>query len=186
MDEGMASARGAGHDATNAGADHALRALYRAHYVSLVRLAVLLVSDKTAAEEVVQASFAAMHSAWPRLADGERALSYLRKSVVRRSRSVRPRCVVAGHAGLPGRKLQAIEPEHRLLVAALQGLPVRQREALVLRYYAGLLDGQIASAMGISENTVENYISQAVPLLLAAIRRTNNRHRGAVGCQTEK
>ena len=72
-----------------------MTALYRTHYRSLVRLAVLLVRDIATAEDLVQDSFVAMHSAWPRLADSDLALSYLRQSVVNRSRSVlRHRIVV--------------------------------------------------------------------------------------------
>jgi DNA-directed RNA polymerase specialized sigma24 family protein len=146
-----------GRHSTDGGADHALRALYDMQYRSLVRLAALLVPDSAAAEELVQTSFVAMHSVWPALADRDRALSYLRQSVVRRSRSVRP-----GQPG-PGR-----------LFAALQALPPQQREALVLRYYADLLDAQIASAMGISQAAVESHIARAVPLLLAALGQAND------------
>ena len=62
--------------------------LYNTHYRSLVRLAALLIRDVATAEEVVQDSFVAMHSGWRRLWDSDKALSYLRQSVVNRSRSV--------------------------------------------------------------------------------------------------
>ena len=68
-------------------AAQAVTALYRTHYRSLVRLAALLVRDVATAEEIVQDSFVAMHTAWRRLQDNEKALSYLRQSVVNRSRS---------------------------------------------------------------------------------------------------
>ena len=73
--------------ATSWAADEAVTHLYAAHYRSLVRLAALLLRDASAAEEVVQDSFVAMHGAWRRLADPDRALAYLRQSVVNRSRS---------------------------------------------------------------------------------------------------
>ncbi len=69
-------------------ADRAVTALYTTHYRSLVRLAALLVRDVATAEEVVQDSFVAMHGGWRRLRDSDKALSYLRQSVVNRSRSV--------------------------------------------------------------------------------------------------
>ena len=69
-------------------ADRAVTALYSTHYRSLVRLAALLVRDVATAEEVVQDSFVAMHGGWRRLRDSDKALSYLRQSVVNRSRSV--------------------------------------------------------------------------------------------------
>ncbi len=70
-------------------ADGAVTALYSTHYRSLVRLAALLLRDVATAEEVVQDSFVAMHGSWRRLRDSDKALSYLRQSVVNRSRSVR-------------------------------------------------------------------------------------------------
>ena len=71
----------------NPDAGSAVTTLYRTHYRSLVRLAVLLVRDVDVAEALVQDSFVAMHSAWRRLADSDRALSYLHQAVVTRSRS---------------------------------------------------------------------------------------------------
>ena len=65
-----------------------LVALYEAHYSSLLRLAALLVRDEATAEQIVQDSFVAAHTAWPRLRDNEQALSYLRRCVVNRARSV--------------------------------------------------------------------------------------------------
>src|SRR5258708_37951612 len=69
-------------------ADQALTALSREHYRSLVRMAAFLVRDTGTAEEVVQGSFVAMHQGWRRLRDSDKALSYLRQSIVNRSRSV--------------------------------------------------------------------------------------------------
>ena len=63
--------------------------VYQMHYRSLVRLAALLVSDLATAEDIVQDAFAAAHDMWDALpaTDTDAALCYLRRSVVRRSRS---------------------------------------------------------------------------------------------------
>ncbi len=80
-------------------ADQAVTALYSANYRSLVRLAAMLVRDAGTAEEVVQDAFVAMHGGWRRLRDPDKGLSYLRQSVVNRSRSVlRHRAVVEKYA----------------------------------------------------------------------------------------
>ncbi len=68
-------------------ADTALEQLYAAHWRRLVRLAVLLLRDQGAAEEVVQDAFVAMHGRWRSLRDPDKALAYLRQTVVNRSRS---------------------------------------------------------------------------------------------------
>ena len=125
--------------ATEWDAAQAVTAIYRTHYRSLVRLAVPLVRDIATAEEVVQDSFIAMHGAWRRLRDSDKALSYLRQSVVNRSRSVlRHRVVVDRNAPKPAPDMPSAEQgalsllERSAVISALRKLPARQREALVL------------------------------------------------------
>jgi len=153
-------------------ADRAVTALYTAHYRSLVRLAALLVRDVATAEEVVQESFVAMHHGWRRLRDGDMALSYLRQSVVNRSRSVlRHRVVADRNAPKPLPDMPSAEHcaiallERSAVVAALRTLPPRQREALVLRYYGDLSEAQIAAAMGISRGAVKSHTARAMSAL---------------------
>jgi DNA-directed RNA polymerase specialized sigma24 family protein len=61
--------------------------------------------------------------------------------------------------GIPGAAHEQITlPGHSALVSALRILPPRQREVLVLRYYANLSDAQIATTMGISTGAVKSHI----------------------------
>jgi DNA-directed RNA polymerase specialized sigma24 family protein len=136
-------------------ADLAVTAMYETQYCSLVRLAALLVRDVRVAEDVVQESFVAMHGAWSRLRDHDEALSYLRRSVVSRSRSVPRHPAVADET----------EAERSAVICAIRALPPRQREALVLRFYLDLPDGQIASAMGISRATVQGHTARGMAAL---------------------
>jgi RNA polymerase sigma-70 factor (sigma-E family) len=159
-------------------ADRAVTALYSAHYRSLVRLAALLVRDVATAEEVVQESFVSMHGGWRRLRDSEKALSYLRQSVVNRSRSVlRHRVVVDRNAPKPPPDMPSAEQgaitllERSAVVAALRTLPARQREALVLRYYGDLSEAQIAAAMGISRGAVKSHTARAMSALRVVLER---------------
>jgi hypothetical protein len=75
-------------------ADQAVDVLYHAHYRTLTRLAALLVTDVAAAEEIVQAAFAAMHGAWRHLRDSDKALAYLLRKVIIGARS--PPCSQPG------------------------------------------------------------------------------------------
>jgi RNA polymerase sigma-70 factor (sigma-E family) len=150
----------------------AVTEIYTTHYRSLVRLAALLVRDVATAEEVVQDSFIAMHGAWRRLRDTEKALSYLRQSVVNRSRSVlRHRMVVDKNAPKPAPDMPSAEQgalsllERSAVIAALRTLPLRQREALVLKFYADLSEAQIATAMGISRGAVKSHTARGVAAL---------------------
>lgn len=159
-------------------ADRAVTAIYSEHYRSLVRLAAFLVRDTSTAEEVVQDSFVAMHGAWRRLRDTDKALSYLRQSVVNRSRSVlRHRMVVDKNTPKPPPDMPSaehgaiIQLERSAVVSALRSLPDRQREALVLRYYGDLSEAQIASVMGISRGAVKSHTARAMAALRAVLER---------------
>jgi RNA polymerase sigma-70 factor (sigma-E family) len=145
--------------------------IYRTQYDSLVRLAALLTGDAGAAEDVVQESFVALHRTWHRLRTPDRALRYLRQSVVSRSRSV-PRSSPArriaprdmpdeARAG-PG---PAAQPDPSPIISAICALPPTQREALVLTYYLGLPERQVASAMGVSRGAVRSHTARAVAVL---------------------
>jgi RNA polymerase sigma-70 factor (sigma-E family) len=159
-------------------ADRAVTELYSTHYRSLVRLAALLVRDVGTAEEVVQDSFVAMHGAWRRLRDSEKALSYLRQSVVNRSRSVlRHRIVVDRNAPKPAPDEPSAEHgafallDRSAVIAALRTLPPRQREALVLRFYADMSEAQIADAMSISRGAVKSHTARAMQALRVVLER---------------
>ena len=144
-------------DASVEDADHAVAALYQLHYPALVRLAALLVPDLATAEDIVQDAFAAVHGRWHVQPDADAALAYLRWSVVHRSRSVPP--LGDPGAGEPG---SAVMP-------ALRALSPRQREVVVLQYFADLSEAEIAAATGMSMAAVRDHAAQAMSSLQAEL-----------------
>jgi len=153
-------------------ADAAVTDLYAAHYRTLVGLATLLLRNRATAEEVVQDAFVAMHGRWRRLRDTDLALGYLRRSVINGSRSVlRHQAVVVRAATPPPPDAPSAEHdaltllEHAAMVAALDRLPLRQREALVLRFYADMSSAQIAAAMGIGASAVKGHTARGLSSL---------------------
>jgi RNA polymerase sigma-70 factor (sigma-E family) len=153
-------------------ADDAVTDLYTAHYRSLVRLSALLLRDSALAEEVVQDAFVAMHGKWGRLRDPDKAAAYLRQAVVNRSRSalrrrgVEERHRSPGDAAMPSAEYAALNAlDRETVTVALRGLPQRQREALVLRYYLDLSEADIAAAMGISQGAVKSHASRGIAAL---------------------
>ena len=157
-------------------AELAVVELYTLHYKPLVRLAAMLVRDTPTAEEVVQEAFISMHDGWGRLKDTDKALAYLRQAVVNRARSVlRHRQVVEKNAPKPAPDMPSAEHgamvllERSDVVTALRALPERQREAIMLRYYADLSEAEIAAAMKISRGAVKSHTARAMAALRAAL-----------------
>jgi len=158
-------------------ADEAVTRLFTSQYRPLVRLAALLLRDASAAEEIAQDAFVALHERWGRLRDPDKAAAYLRQSVVNRARSaLRHRAVVDRFLRrhpepmtMPSAESGALVREtYDEVLAAVRQLPARQQEALVLRYYADLSEAQTAEVMGVSQGAVKSHTSRA----LAALRRT--------------
>lgn len=155
-----------------------LTELYGAQYGNLVRLAALLVRDTGTAEEVVQDSFVALSDRMHRLRDSEKTLSYLRATVINRSRSeLRHRAVVERKAPGPAPYVPSAEHcalallDRAAVVDALWRLPVRQREAVALRYYGNHSSAEIAAAMGISSGAVKRHTSRAMAALRTILAR---------------
>lgn len=154
--------------------------LYRTHRMQMVRLAILLVDDMASAEDVVQEAFAGLYRNWGGLRDRNAAIGYLRTAVVNGSRSMlrRRRTARAYVPPDPGtarsaESLAMLSSEHQAVVTALGNLAPRQREVLVLRYYGGLSEAEIADATGLSKGTVKSTASRAVAKL-GDIMRTSH------------
>jgi RNA polymerase sigma-70 factor (sigma-E family) len=148
----------------------AVTALYRAHALGLIRLAVVMLGDRPAAEDAVQEAFCGLYRRWHSLADPAKALSYARSSVINNCRTVlRRRRYQGGTAGdPPGESAEAlalIGEEHRQVLAAIRRLPARQREVLVLRFYLDLDEEETAASMRISRGTVKSTTSRALAAL---------------------
>lgn len=141
-----------------------LVALYRAHHRDLVRLATLLVDDQGSAEEAVQDAFVSLARRGPDGIDDARA--YLRTAVLNNARSaLRRRRVRRRHLRSvdgPGTSPAAdhavlLDEDARMVLAALRRLSERQREVLVLRYWADLSEAEIATSLGISAGSVKTH-----------------------------
>jgi RNA polymerase sigma-70 factor (sigma-E family) len=149
----------------------AVTALYEAHALGLIKLGVVMLGDRAAAEDVVQEAFCGLYRRWHALSDPGNAPSYLRSSVINGCRSALRRRVrrLTGPAGdRPEESAESavlISEEHRQVLAAVRALPARQREALVLRYYLDLDEAEIARSMRISRGTVKSTTSRALTAL---------------------
>lgn len=145
-----------------------VEALFREHYEGLLRLARVLTGDRFLAEDLAQEAFVRLNgaAAWPR-AGAE--LAYLRRTVVNLSHDHFRRRRVAwlhqrstsddvGDVTSPAALERA--QQHRV-AAAVRALPSRQRDCVVLRYYAGCSDREVADLLEIGIGTVKTSISRA-------------------------
>src|SRR5688572_4218505 len=144
----------------------ALLDLYRADFVGLVRLAVLVGADRSVAEELVQDAFVAAHRTW----DGVREpLAYLRRTVVNRCHSWgRRQSLERERRPRPGVDAELGADE---LWDALAALPERQREAIVCRFYLDLPDADIANILGCRVPTVRTAIHRGLAKLRKEVPR---------------
>nr|WP_229920636.1 SigE family RNA polymerase sigma factor [Streptomyces avidinii] len=155
--------------------DH-LTATYQAHYRSLLGLAALLLDDTASCEDVVQEAFIRVHSARNRVRDREKTLAYLRQTVVNLSRSaLRRRILGLKLLSKPMPDMASAEEgaydqlERDDLIKAMRGLQRRQREVLVLRYFADMTEAQVAETLGISLGSVKAYGSRGIAALRVAM-----------------
>jgi RNA polymerase sigma-70 factor (sigma-E family) len=138
---------------------------------AVLRFAVVLTNDKGLAEDVVQEVLIRAHQRWDHIAALEHPEAYVRKMVVNEFLSWRrkwaryipqadvdPDTRAEDHA--------QVLAERSALLAEVAKLPKRQRAVLVLRYYEGLSDAQIAEVLGCAETTVRGYAFRG----LAALR----------------
>ena len=159
-----AASRLGGHDAA-AGVE----VLCRAQWKPMVRLAYLLCGDQEGAEDIVQDAFAALNRRWDRLRSAEAAGAYLRTAVVNGTRSAIRRRAIARRLLHPIRdeRVEAAEStavrndEQRRVLAVIRQLPRRQREVIVMRYWAGLSEAEIAATLGVSPGTVKTAAARA-------------------------
>jgi len=148
-------------------------ALFAEHHLALVRLAVVLVDDRAAAEDVVQDVFADFVRHAGRLRDPDAALGYLRRSTVNAARSVLRRRRTERqhpHAGDTGTiegadasTMRAAERDR--VMRAVRNLAPRDQQVLALRYWAELSDTEIVHALNIAPGTVRSTISRALDKL---------------------
>jgi len=184
MSDGRIPSAGANLDSA------AIAALFRDHHAELVRLALLMVGDLATAEDVVQDVYASLHrrsraqeraqeQAQGRAQTVEAPLPYVRAAVLNGCRSILRRRAVAHRVGLAHRASLndetavrgsaesevILSEDRRQVLSALARLPRRRREVLVLRYYLGLSEAEIAAVLGISAGTVKSTAARALAAL---------------------
>lgn len=155
-----------------------LDAFAREHALSLTRFAYLLTGDRGSGEDLVQDVLFAMHRRFGMWLDIDDPLRYARRSIVNAHISkLRRRRVAEMLFDKPPEtpSWDAIESDesHDVVWAALHRLPERQRAVLVLRYYLGTSDRDIAALLSCREGSVRSIAARAFKTLRPMLRPTD-------------
>ena len=140
----------------------AVSELYQATAIGLIRLAYVILGDRQAAEDVVQDAFCNLFLRWDRLSHAQGAEYYVRVTVLNACRSALRRRAVRNRLVLhelpaPSVEAAVLGGEERAdLIRAVDRLPQRQRETLILSYYLDLPDDEIATLMGVGMSSVRS------------------------------
>jgi RNA polymerase sigma factor (sigma-70 family) len=161
-------------DASADDAREVVDALFRRHYLALLRLGVVMVGSREAAEDAVQDAFAALYRNWRSLRDAEDAETYLRSAVLNRCRSwVRRQATQKASRPLMLVREQHESPEDTIvsrdevgsLVAVMRTLARRQREVLACRLVLEMSIAETAQLLGISEGSVKTHAHRGLQTL---------------------
>nr|WP_240810351.1 SigE family RNA polymerase sigma factor [Actinomadura sp. WMMA1423] len=136
----------------------------------LLRQAAQLTSDRTEAEDLLQAALAKTYLAWDRIEDRSALDGYVRRAMVNTQISWwrRRKLEVYPTDQLPDRPVADHTDRsemHDALGRALRRLPERQRLAVMLRYYEDMSEREIAEVLGVSVGTVKSTVSRAMARL---------------------
>jgi RNA polymerase sigma factor (sigma-70 family) len=146
--------------------------LYRTSFVRVVRTLAGIVGSREAAEDCAQEAFTRAYRAWPRWSGEVPAEAWLHRIAVntaisyRRREQIRSLPSLIMRLGIPPQAPDpALRAESGTLLPELRRLPPKQAAAIVLRFYHGYSNREVAAALGVSERTVGQRISDALAML---------------------
>ncbi len=147
--------------------------LARRYYASLVAIAYSILSDHQLAEDAAQEAFARALTNLRKLKKSDKFAPWLaricrnvaRDMVAAETRPINPRDLSPGPGGNgPDDNVEAVR-------RAIQKLPPRAREVIVLRFYNGLSYEEISSVLGISKPTINGRLTRAKQKIARYLKR---------------
>jgi RNA polymerase sigma-70 factor (sigma-E family) len=153
-----------------AGSDTEFADFFAARVAGLRRLAFTLCGDWHTADDLVQTTFIKLYRHWKRV-HGQSVDAYARRILVNsylsHRRDRRREDVVADVPDRPAIGPDTTPRGDDPLVAALRGLPARQRAVVALRHLEDMSVAEVADVLGMAEGTVKSQAARGV----AALRR---------------
>jgi RNA polymerase sigma-70 factor, ECF subfamily len=155
----------------------AFEGFYREHLSRVVRGCTLVLLDQSEAEDVAAEAFARLWSKWGEIQSDDHAGGFVFKTAMRlcarraRRRELIGRVPEESAPDEIGRSMDRHE-----ILRALGHLPVRQRQAVVLRDWAGMETGEVAKLLGMGNSTVRVHLARGREALRTALREEGANH----------
>ncbi|QES52623.1 SigE family RNA polymerase sigma factor [Streptomyces venezuelae] len=170
--------------------DEEFQGFVTSRWPRLMRTAYLLTGEQHAAEDLLQSSMEKVYASWRKVSQADDADAYVRRVLANtHARKFRrrlredlappgvdePSVTLADRPESGDRIAQA--DDRAALMRGLAALPLRQRQAVVLRYWEDLSETQAAAAMGCSVGAVKSNAAKgiaklrAIPALVAVVGR---------------
>jgi len=157
---------------TDSGSAEDYEAFFRRVFPRAVGLALRISGDRPSAEDAALEALAKAHVRWRKIGGARWREAWVMRVTV--NEAIR-------HLPRPG-PLAPPPPAHadptdavvlrQTLSAALQSLPKRQREVIVLRYLVGLSEPEVATALGLSLGTVKTHLRRGLARLRITVGPT--------------
>jgi len=149
--------------------------LYRAHAPAALRFALMLTGERELSEDLVQEAFVRVAAKLESLREPEAFGAYLTRAVANLAKShFRHQQVVTRHERTIDVRTLVVHPVEVVasdaLLVALRRLPIRQRAAIVLRYYNDASHEDIARILEIPIGTVKSLLSRGLAKLREGVR----------------
>jgi RNA polymerase sigma-70 factor (ECF subfamily) len=142
--------------------------LYRSAYPRVYRTLTAILGDPAEAEDCAQEAFVHAFQAWKRWRPDAPAEAWIHRIAVNRAISFRRRArlrTVGEVIRRFGKPALSTDPGDLVtrpdLLSALRSIPPKLAATIVLRYYHGYNNREIAAAIGVSERTVGTRLRQA-------------------------
>jgi RNA polymerase sigma-70 factor (sigma-E family) len=147
-----------------------LEELYRANAGGLYRLVFLMTGDKDTADDLVQEAFVRVLARFGDIRNRDSFEPYLRRAVINlvrshyRRKALERRLLARFQDYSPANLPPDVETRDDLWLRLLE-LPIRQRIALVLRYYEDMSEYRVAEVLGTSARAVNALVSRGLDQL---------------------
>ena len=156
-------------------------AFYLATWPRLFRTTYAVAGDRQRTEDALQTAFAQAWSRWSRVSATDDPAAYVRRLAVNAAISGHRRAWTRRETSVPELPDAATTDEapleHHATWRAVTDLPPRQRAVVVLRYYEGLSEREIADVLGCRPGTVKSQASAALSALRTRLAETEGSQR---------